>query len=148
MTHKLLDHETQKIIYRSAVTPQKSTTPNHRLAPHGLEVSASSDVSDNKISYGSPLGPSQGSLLKQKTPSSGSEMIRIYLDPSLCLLLTQKISLGGQFLPPEDNGESHRAKVTRKVVELIDQENGHRIENINLILDIANVKVEDLISYN
>ena len=35
MTHKLLDHETQEIIYRSAVRPKKSSTPNHRLAPHG-----------------------------------------------------------------------------------------------------------------
>ena len=55
MTHKLVDNETQKIIYRSAVRPQKSTTPNHRLAPHGGEVSTSSDPED-KISYGSPLG--------------------------------------------------------------------------------------------
>ena len=37
-------------------------------------------------------------------------------------------------LPPEENGERHRAKVTRKVVEIIDQENGHRLENINFIL--------------
>ena len=43
MTHKPLDHDTQKIIYRSAVRPKKSSTPNHRLAPHGGEVSASSD---------------------------------------------------------------------------------------------------------
>ena len=41
-----------------------------------------------------------------------------------------------------------RAKVTRKVVEIIDQENGHRIENNNSILDIGNGKVEELISYN
>ena len=46
MTHKLLDHETQKFIYGSAVGPDKSSTPNHRLAPHGEEVSASSDPSD------------------------------------------------------------------------------------------------------
>ena len=39
-------------------------------------------------------------------------------------------------LPPKENGERRRAKVTRKVVELFDQENGHRIENINFILDI------------
>ena len=45
MTHKILDHETQKIIYRSALRPKKSFTPNHRLAPHGGEVSASSDPS-------------------------------------------------------------------------------------------------------
>ena len=39
MTHKILDHDTQKIIYRSAVRPRKSSTPNHRHAPHGGEVS-------------------------------------------------------------------------------------------------------------
>ena len=94
MTHKLLDHETQKIIYRSAVRPQKSSTPNHGLAPHGGEVSTSSDPSEAKISYGSPLGTSEGYSLKQKS-SSGPEMMRIHLDPSLCLLLTQKTSLEG-----------------------------------------------------
>ena len=51
-------------------------------------------------------------------------------------------------LPPEANGESHRAKVTRKVVEIIDHENGHRVENISFNLDISNGKVEELISYN
>ena len=51
-------------------------------------------------------------------------------------------------LPPEENGERHRAKVTRQVVEIIDQENGQRRENINFILDIGNGKVEELISYN
>ena len=51
-------------------------------------------------------------------------------------------------MPPEENGERHRANVTRKVVEIIDHENDHRIENINLNLDIANGKVEELISYN
>ena len=49
MTHKILEHDTQKIIYRSAVRPKKSSTPNHRLAPHGGEVSASSDPSEDKI---------------------------------------------------------------------------------------------------
>ena len=45
-------------------------------------------------------------------------------------------------LPPEENGERHRAKVTRQVVEIIDQDNGQRIENINFILDVGNGKVE------
>ena len=49
MTHKILDHDTKKIIYRSAVRPKKSSTPNHRLAPHGGEVSASSDPSEETI---------------------------------------------------------------------------------------------------
>ena len=51
-------------------------------------------------------------------------------------------------LPPEENGERHRAKVTRQVVEIIDQDNGQRVKNINFILDIGNGKVEELISYN
>ena len=66
MTHKILDHDTQKIIYRSAVRPKKSSTPNHRLAPHGGEVSASSDPSEDKISSGSPLGDPEGSSPEQK----------------------------------------------------------------------------------
>ena len=60
IAHKLLDHEAQRIIYRSAVRPQKASTPNHRLAPHGGEVSASSDPSEDTISSGSPLGHSEG----------------------------------------------------------------------------------------
>ena len=60
MTHRTLDHDTQKIIYRSAVRPKKSSTTNHRLAPHGGEVSASSDPSEDKISSGSPLGSPEG----------------------------------------------------------------------------------------
>ena len=51
-------------------------------------------------------------------------------------------------MPPEENGERHRANVTQKAVEIIDQENGHRAENINFILGIGNGKVEELISYN
>ena len=51
-------------------------------------------------------------------------------------------------LCPEENGKRHGAKVARKVVEIIDQENGHRKNNINFILDFGNEKVEELISYN
>ena len=51
-------------------------------------------------------------------------------------------------LPPEENGERHRAKVTTQVVEIIDQDNGQRVENNTFISDIGNGKVEELISYN
>ena len=87
MTHKSLDHNTQKNINRSAVRPKKSSTPNHRLAPHGGEVSASSDPSEDKISSGSPLD-TQKVTHQNRRPlqsSSGPEMKRIHLDPSLCL---------------------------------------------------------------
>ena len=107
MTHKILDQDTQKIIYRSAVRPKKSSTPNHRLAPHGGEVSASSDPSEDKISSGSPLGSPEGSSPKQKAPTvfirsrdeenpSGSKPMPTF-DPSDLI--------GRTFLlPPEENG--------------------------------------------
>ena len=69
ITHKLLDHDTQKIIYRSAVRPQKSSTPNHRVATHGGDVSTSSNPSKDKHPFGSPLGLSEGYSQKQKTPT-------------------------------------------------------------------------------
>ena len=139
MTHKILDHDAQKITKRSAVRPKKSSNPNHRLAPHGGEVSASSDPSEDKISSGSPLGSPEGSSPEQKAPTvfirsrdeenpSGPKPMPTF-DPSNLI--------GRTFLlPPEENGERHRAKVTRQVVEIIDQDNGQRIENINFILDI------------
>ena len=71
MTHKIciLDHDTQKIIYRSDVRPKKSSTPNHRLAPHGGEVSASSNPSEDYLSSGSPLGSPEGYPPIQKAPT-------------------------------------------------------------------------------
>ena len=54
------------------------------------------------------------------------------------LTLDPEDFIGRTFLlPPEENGERHRAKVTRKVVEISDHENGHRAENSNFILDIG-----------
>ena len=138
MTHKILDQDTQKIIYRSAVRHKKSSTPNHRLAPHGGEVSPILTLLKIKFPLDQHLEPQKVPHRNRRPlqPSSGPEMMRIHLDPSLCLL------------PPEENGERHRAKVTRKVVEIIDQDDGQRVENINFILDIGNGNVEELISYN
>ena len=124
MTHEILDHDTQKIIYRSAVRPKKSSTLNHRLAPYGWEVSASSDLSEDKISSGSPLGSPEGSSQKQKAPTVflrfrdeenpyGSKPMPTFNHSDL---------IGRTFLlPPEENGERHRAKVTRQVVKIIRQ---------------------------
>ena len=39
LTHKLLDDDTEKIIYRSAVRPSDSAHPNKRLVPDGVESS-------------------------------------------------------------------------------------------------------------
>ena len=56
--------------------------------------------------------------------------------------------VGLSYFPLKKNGERHRAKVTRHIVEIIDQDNGQRIDNFNFVLDIGNGKVEELISYN
>ena len=151
MTHKILDHDTQKIIYRSAVRPKKSSTPHHRLAPHGGEIYASAEPSEDKTSSGSPLGFPEDYQPEQKAPTvfirsrdeenpSGSKHMPTF-DPSDLIDRTF-------LLPPEENGERHRAKATRHVVESFGQDKGQRIENINFILDIGNGKVEELVSYN
>ena len=44
--------------------------------------------------------------------------------------------------------ERLRAKVTKKVVEEIESEDGNRIPNINFKLDFGQGKVEELIRYN
>ena len=54
MTHKLLDHENQKIIYRSAVRPQKT------LAPHGGDVSTSPDPSEDRKFFRITTGTFRG----------------------------------------------------------------------------------------
>ena len=51
-------------------------------------------------------------------------------------------------LPPQENGERLRAKVTKKVVEEIEATDGYRIPNIDFILNIGEGKVEELITYN
>ena len=51
-------------------------------------------------------------------------------------------------LPPQENGERLRAKVSKTVVEEIEAADGNRIPNINFILDIGEGKVEELITYN
>ena len=100
---------------------------------------------------GSLVVPPEGSSLKTKAPTvfirsrhdddpSGSKPLPTFDPESL---------IGTTFLlPPEENGERQRAKGTRKVVEVMDQEDGHRLESINSILEIGNGKVEELISYN
>ena len=51
-------------------------------------------------------------------------------------------------LPAEDNSDRHIAKVTSKVMEIIDQEKWPQNRKYQLILYIGNGKVEELISYN
>ena len=59
----------RKLSTEVLLDPRNHLLPIIRLAPHGGEDSASSDPSEDKISSGSPLGPSEGYSLKQKTPT-------------------------------------------------------------------------------
>ena len=83
-------------------------------------------------------------LCTHKTASSASLVLEICHQFTNSFLHQFSSIFGGNCI----NGERHRAKVTRKLVEIIDHENGHRVENIKFILVIGNGKVEELISYN
>ena len=123
MTHKLLDHATQKLSIEVPLGPSNLLLPTIGL--HHMEGRFLHLLALLKITSGSPLEPSEGYSPKQKTPtlfirsrdeenSSGSKPIPTF-DPTDLI--------GRTFLlPPEENGERHRAKVTRKFVEIIDQE--------------------------
>ena len=133
MTHELLDKNTQKIIYRSAVRPITTANPNHRLEIGGGE----SGISKKPI-------PKVPTVL-----SDPDRMMLIHLSSSICLNLTLIILICRTFLlPPQENVERIRAKVTKKVVEETEDQDGNRIPNINFILDIGDCKVEEIITYN
>ena len=147
MTHKLLDKITQKIIYRSAVRPITKSNPNHRLDIDGGESGASMGDSEGSKPTKTPKVPTV--FIKSKQDDAGPSIIKPMpeFDPD---------SLIGRtfLLPPQENGERLRAKVTKKVVEEIEAADGNRIPNINFILninfirDIIEGKVEELITYN
>ena len=118
MTHEILDHDTQKNIYRGAVRPKKSSTPNHRVAPHEEEVPAPSDPSEDKSSSGSQLGAPVGYSPKQKAPT----------------VFTRSRD--------EENSSGSKTMPTFDPSDLIDQDNGQRVENINFILILAMVKLK------
>ena len=81
-----------------------------------------------------------------------------YIPPTLHILCNLKptmFHLGDDYLcptkivlPPGDNGERLRAKVTRKVVEVIEKADGERVQNLSYSLGIDNGKVEEIISYS
>ena len=133
MTHKLVDRITQKIIHRSAVRPLTKSNPNHRLTEDGGEASTSKQA-NSKV-------PTVFIRSRQDNAHPSHIKPMSELDPDDLI--------GRTFvLPPQENGERLRAKVTKKVVEEIEAADGNRIPNINFILDIGEGKVEELITYN
>ena len=133
MTHTLLDKITQNIIYRSAVRPITKANPNHRLAEDGGEASTPKkpDSIVPRVFIRSRHDDADPPHIKPMPEFDPDDLIgRTFL------------------LPPHENGEMLRAKVTKKVVEETEAADGNRIPNINFILDIGEGKVEELITYN
>ena len=147
LTDMVLDAVTNKIIYRSSLKPRTPKDPNKRLvdaggeedhqphekptkptpAPNG-QKSASSDTPTVYTKSRHDDGPTSSKPLPGFNPDD---------------------LVGRTFLlPPGDNGERLRAKVTRKVVEDIEQADGERVQKLSFILGIGNGKLEELISYN
>ena len=141
MTHKLLDKITQKIIYRSAVRPITKSNPNHRLDIDGVEFGASMGDSEGSKPTKTPKVPTV--FIRSRQDDAGPSIIKPMpeFDPDNLIGRTS-------LLPPQENGERLRAKVTKKVVEEIEAGDGNRTPNINFMLDVGEGKVEELITYN
>ena len=97
MTHKILDHDTQKISIEVLLDPRSLLLPTIGL--HHMEGRFLHLLTLLKIKF-----PLDHHLDPQKVPhrnrrplqsSSGLEIKRIHLDPSLCLHLTLVTSLVG-----------------------------------------------------
>ena len=139
MTFKLLDKIAQKIIYRSAVRPITKSSPNHRLDIDGGESGVSLGASECSKPTKTPKAPTV--FIRSRQDDAGPSIIKPMpeFDPDNLI--------GRTFLqPPQENGGRLRAKVTKKVVEEIEAEDGNRILNINFILNIGEGKVEELMT--
>ena len=144
----VLDAVTNKIIYRSALRPRTPKDPNKRLVDAGGEEGLQSHKNSIKhptpVPNGEKSAPSDTPTVYIKSrhddgPTSSKPLPGFNPDDIVgrtCLL------------PLGDNGERLRAKVTRKVVEDIDQADGERVQILSFILGIGNGKLEEIISYN
>ena len=148
LTHIVLDAVTLKSIYRSALRPRTPKDPNKRLVDAGGEEDHQPHEKTPKhltpVPNGEMSAPSDTPIVYIKSrhddgPTSSKPLPRFNPDDLV----------GRTFLiPPGDNGERLRAKVTRKVVEDIEQADGERIQKLSFILVIGNGKLEEIISYN
>ena len=148
LTHKVLDAETLRIIHRSALRPRTLKNPNKRLVNDGGK--------EDHQPHSKPIKhpTSMSNVEKSDQPYTPTVYIRSRHDdgPTSSKPLPEfnpEDLVGRTFLlPPGDNGERLRAKVTRKVVEDIEKADGERIQKLSYILGIGNGKVEELISCN
>ena len=151
MTHKRLDYETHKLSIELLLDPRSLPLPTIGL--HHMEGRFLHLLTLLKIKF-----PLDDHLDRQKVPlrdrrplesSSGPEMKRIHLDPSLYLPLTPVTSLveHSSYLLRR-MGRGIEPRLPDRLLQLLSRAMAKRVENINFISDIGNGKVEELISYN
>ena len=129
LTHKLLDDDTKKILYRSAVRPSDSTHPNRHLVPDEAE---SSQTPKPIIFVRSRQDDSQ-SATKPMAEYNPDDLIgRIFL------------------LPKNEQGVRLRATIKRKVIEtskLLDDQHDNAIDKMNFYLDVGQGRAKAIMSY-
>ena len=129
LTHKLLDDDTKKILYRSAVRPSDSAHPNRRLVSDGGECSQTPK-------------PIVFVRSRQDNSQSATNPMAEYNPDDL---------IGRTFLlPKNEQGERLRATIKRKVIEtskLLDDQHDNAIDKINFHLDVGQGRAEAIMSY-
>ena len=147
LTHMVLDADTLTITNCSAIWPRTLKSPNQRLVaaggeedhqPHSKILKLPTSSTDD----GSPTKPDIPTVFIRSRhddrPTSTKPLPEFNPD-----------DLFGRFpTTPGDNGERLRAKVIRKMVDVIKKAEGERVQNFSYILVIDNGKAEELISYN
>ena len=129
LTHKLLDDDTKKILYGSAVRPSDSAHPNKRLVSDGGECSQTPK-------------PIVFVRSRQDNSQSATKRMAEYNPDDL---------IGRTFLlPKNEQGEMLRATIKRKVIEtskLLDDQHDNAIDKINFHLDVGQGRAEAIMSY-
>ena len=129
LTHKLLDDDTKKILYRSAVRPSDSAHPNKRLVSDGGECSQT----PKPIVFVRSWQDNSQSATKPMAEYNPDDLIgRTFL------------------LPKNEQGERLRAPIKRKVIEtskLLDDQHDNAIDKINFHLDVGQRRAEAIMSY-
>ena len=129
LTHKLLDDDTKKILYRSAVRPSDSAHPNKHLVSDGGE----SSQTPKPIVFVRSRQDNSQSATKPMAEYNPDDVIgRTFL------------------LPKNEQGERLRATIKRKVIEtskLLDDQHDNAIDKINFHLDVGQGRAEAIMSY-
>ena len=128
LTHKLLDDDTKKILYRYSVRPSDSAHPNKRLVSDGGECSQTPK-------------PIVFVRSRQDNSQSATKPMAEYNPDDL---------IGRTFLLPiNEQGERLRATIKRKVIEtskLLDDQHDNAIDKINFHLDVGQGRAEAIMS--